>query len=201
MKNKKQLIRGVVFILLGIGLLVAFALLGTKDWKQVQPKDSVRFKEEYKGVQKDNIFVYKTHNEINEMLEKGTGIIYLGFPSCPWCQAYVPYLNEVAKEMEVKEIAYFNIFEARKNNTVAYQKTVSLLKDFLNTNDEGIKRIFVPEVIVVNKGVIIGHNNDTSILSGDDTSSYWTNDKVADLKSKLRLMFDDLAPVCTNCNE
>lgn len=201
MKDKKRLIRGVIFILLGIGLLVAFILLGKKDWKQVQPKDSIRFQEEYKGVSKDNVFVYKTHNEINEMLEKGTGVIYLGFPSCPWCQAYVPYLNEVAKEMEIKEIAYFNILEARKNNTVAYQKTVSLLEDFLSTNDEGIKRIFVPEVIVVDNGVIKSHNNDTSTLSGDDTSSYWTIKKVDEFKKTLRLMFEDLTPVCSNCNE
>lgn len=201
MEKKKQLIRGIVLILLGVGLLVAFILLGKKDWKQVQPKDSVRFQEEYKAVAKDNVFVYKTHNEINEMLEKGTGVIYLGFPSCPWCQAYVPYLNEVAKEMKVEEIAYFNIFEARKNNTVAYQKTVSLLKDFLNTNDEGVKRVFVPEIIVVDKGIITSHNNDTSMLSGDDTSSYWTTEKVGEFKDTLRLMFGELAPICTNCNE
>ena len=201
MTKEQRLTRGIIFIILGVGMLVAFIVLGNKDWKKVQPKDGVKFHEEYTKVPNENVFVYKTHNEINELLEKGTGVVYLGFPECPWCQAYVPYLNEVAMELDIKEIAYFNIKESRANDTVAYRKTVDLLKEFLPTNDEGIKRIYVPEVVVVEDGKILNHNNDTSMLSGSDISSYWTESKVSEFKLDLRNMLLPLTGVCTNCNE
>ncbi len=200
MGQKKQLVRGIIFIVLGIGILLAFIFLGNKDWKKGQASDSVKFKEEYKGVSKDNLFVYKTHNEINEMLEKGTGVIYLGFPSCPWCQAYVPYLDEVAKEVGISEIAYFNILESRKNNTVAYRKTVELLKEFLNTDDEGNSRVYVPEIIVVKDGKILSHNNETSTNQGNDTKAYWTEEKQTSIKNTLKNMLSELPAVCTSCN-
>ena len=45
---------------------------------------------------------------IVKILEHGTGVVYLGFPECPWCQAYVPMLNEVADIEGLEKIYYFN---------------------------------------------------------------------------------------------
>ena len=39
------------------------------------------------------------------------GLFYLGFPECPWCAAYVPYLNEVAKDNDVRKVYYYNIIK------------------------------------------------------------------------------------------
>lgn len=57
--------------------------------------DAQRFKKEYANVRDDNVFIYKSTEEIINILEHGTGIVYLGFPECPWCQAYVKFLDEV----------------------------------------------------------------------------------------------------------
>lgn len=199
MTKNQRLTRGIIFIVLGVGMLIAFIVLGNKDWKKVQPKDSVKFHEEYSKVPENNLFVYKTHNEINEMLEKGTGVIFLGFPENVWCQEYAVYLNDVAKGLGIEEISYFNIKESRTNDTVAYRKTVYLLKNFLPVNDEGKKIIYVPETIVVKSGVIVNHNNETSLISGDETSSYWTEEKVFELKEDLQKTLSPLGIVCTDC--
>ena len=71
--------------------------------------DSKKFTEEYTKVPKYNVFVYRDSSEIIKILEHGTGVVYLGFPECPWCQAYVKYLNEVAKEVGIDKIYYYNI--------------------------------------------------------------------------------------------
>ena len=71
---------------------------------EAKKSDSEKFSEEYDTVDSTNLFVYRTSSEIINILKKGTGIVYLGFPSCPWCKAYVPYLNEVAKTNGLEKI-------------------------------------------------------------------------------------------------
>ena len=51
--------------------------------------------------------------EINDVLKKlenkKSFYLILGFPECPWCQAIMPVLNDVAKDNKVKTIYYINI--------------------------------------------------------------------------------------------
>ena len=82
--------------------------------------DSKKFKEEYPQVSEFNMFTYKSADDIIKILEHGTAIVYLGFPECPWCQAYVPMLNEVADSEGLEKIYYYNILNDRKDNTDNY---------------------------------------------------------------------------------
>lgn len=166
--------------------------------------DSTKFKNEYTNVGENNVFVYRNINEIISILNNGTGIIYLGFPECKWCQAYVPYLNEVAKEFNLEKIYYFNILEDRKNNTKEYLQIVDILKDYLNYDEEGKKRIYVPTVIAIKEGKIIGFDDETSLDTKnlDDPKDYWTNEEIKDLKEKLTKMIKEVnSMICTECNK
>ena len=160
------------------------------------------FASEYTQVDEDNVFVYKNAKEIIQILENGTGVVYLGFPECKWCQAYVPYLDEVAKENNIDKIYYFNIREDREKNTADYKKIVELTSDFLLYNDEGEKRVFVPDVYVVLDGEILSHNNETSMITEDILPiDYWTDEKLDNLKKTLKEMFTPLSSrSCTTCN-
>ena len=75
--------------------------------KQEQETDSQKFAKEYSTVTEDNYFVYRNAEEIIKILEHGTGVVYLGFPECPWCQAYVPMLNEVSDVEGLEKIYYY----------------------------------------------------------------------------------------------
>ena len=97
--------------------------------------DAKKFAEEYTLVPDDNVFVYSSVDEIIDILENGTGVVYLGFPECQWCSQYVVYLNEVAKERNISEIHYYNIREDRSNNTENYQTIVSLLEEYLTLDE------------------------------------------------------------------
>lgn len=196
--KKKNIIILVSCLLLILVLVGAFFL-----FKKSKPvTDSMKFSEEYNEVAKDNVFVYRNIDEIINILEKGTGIVYLGFPECPWCQRYVKYLNEVAVDMGVEKIYYYNIHEDRKNNTEKYQKIVSILDSYLQNDEEGNKRIYVPSVIAIKKGNIVGFDDETAWdTKGFSTpSDYWNDTVVKELKDKLEIMIADSGSnVCTEC--
>lgn len=166
MKNKKIiLISSIVFILL-ITLLVLFLVFKKNKINKNIDEEKIKFAEEYKTT-KDNVFTYRTIEEINKILKNSTGLVFLGFPECPWCRGYVPIINEIAKKEGLEKVYYFNIYEDRKNNTEEYQEMVKLLKGFLRYDDEGNERIYAPSLIAVKNG---------KILEFDDTR-YWDNKK------------------------
>lgn len=195
-KKVKYIILGVLLLLIA-SLVVYFVFI-----KKDNNTDNIKFSKEYTSVSKDNIFVYRSKEEIINILEHGIGIVYLGYPECPWCMAYVPLLNEIAKNEGIEKIYYYNIREDRKNNTEFYQKVVSILNDYLNYDEEGKKRIFVPNVTFVKEGKIIFNDNETSLISEGTPSEYWTEEKKTLFNEKFRKNINELLDdVCTSCNE
>ncbi len=166
--------------------------------------DAIKFTKEYSLVSINNVFVYRNIDEIINILNNGTGIIYLGFPDCKWCQAYVPMLNQVAIENNLSKIYYFNIYEDRKNNSIKYKEIVDLLQDYLQYDDEGNKRIYVPAIIAVKNGEIVGFDDETSYDTKgyDDPSVYWKEEGTDALLDKLSDMISKVNNfVCTDCNK
>ena len=74
--------------------------------------DAEKFKNEYESlngqtsqsgkkylnveIEKDNIIKYVSISELLDVIKNETGVIYLGFPECPWCRTAVPALLEAA---------------------------------------------------------------------------------------------------------
>lgn len=201
MKEKKLFIIGAILVILGL-ILSYFFLIKKDDNKE---SDREKFKSEYTNVTSDNPFVYRSVDQIINILEKGTGVVYLGFPECPWCQAYVPYVEEVAKKVGIDKVYYFNIKEDRKNNTEEYQKIVKILDVYLPNDDEGNKRIYVPAIIIVQNGKIIEFDDETSKdTKGYKTpEEYWKNENLDALKTKLEKSFNEIkSTVCkSGCND
>ncbi len=199
--KKKRIIILVSVIILFMIEVVSLVLFLKKDKKTAS--DMEKFSAEYHEVAKNNVFVYRNIDEIINILEKGTGIVYLGFPECKWCQRYTKYLNEVAMDMGISKIYYYNIREDRKLNTENYQKIVSILENYLQNDEEGNKRIYVPSVIALKKGEIVGFDDETAWdTKGFETpDEYWNTDEVKDLKEKLEKMIADTGSnICTECN-
>ena len=192
-----------VLMLIGGGILLYFVLNNKNN-----ENDNVRFAKEYADSQvgEDNVFVYKNIDEIINILKYGTGVVYLGFPECPWCQAYVKYLNETAKDANIEKIYYFNILEDRKNNTEKYQEIVSILGDNLQRDDEGNLKVFVPNVSFVVNGKIIGNDYETSLDTKgfEKPSDYWTEEEVSELENTLSGYMKEVYKAlysCTDCNK
>ncbi len=170
-----------------VGFYVGFTSTGNKE------TDAQKFASEY-PVDKDNVFVYRTLEEVNKILENGTGLIFLGFPECPWCRGYAPIINEVAKQEGLEKVYYFNIKKDREDNTELYQKAVKLLGDNLRYDDEGNRRIYAPSLIAVKNGKIVGFDdtrywNNKSYETPED---FWNNEDLTSMKEKLVKMITDV---------
>lgn len=200
MEKKKIFIIGLAIL-----LLMGICIVIYNHFKPTEVSDAIKFQEDYPKVSKDNVFVYRSENEIIQILEHGTGVIYLGFPQCPWCQEYVTFVDEVAKETGLEKIYYLNIFDIRQNNTQSYQKLVALLDEYLSYDDEGNKRIYVPTIISIKDGKITGFDDETSkdTKGYENPQEYWENEDLTSLKNKLKNMFQStIKNVCTtDCNK
>ena len=136
--------------------------------------------EEYKNVSidDDNNVTYIDENKVIDILENGTGVIYFGFPECPWCRNAVPVLISAADEVGM-DIYYFNALSIRdvkeldeygdiittKEGTKEYYKIIELLGDNADTysglDDESEKRLYFPTVVFVRDGEILGLHSGT----------------------------------------
>ena len=195
MSKKLKIILGIIVIVLVLGIVGYFIWQGTG---AKVTKDSIKFKEEYEAInakynssnnkkyisiniKENNPVKYSSYDEIFEVLESGTGVIYFGFPECPWCRNLVPVLTDSALENGIKTVYYLNILEDRdikelkttgtgkkkkttivttKEGTPEYHKLLGILADFMSEykglNDESIKRIYLPTVVFVKDGKILG---------------------------------------------
>jgi len=168
-----------------------------------QSTDSARFALEYPLVGNDNIFVYRNANETADILENGRGIVFIGYKECPWCQQYAVFLNEVARGMEIEQIFYCDIREDRERNSESYRRIIGILSGYLQYDDEGRQRLYVPDLTIVSRGRIITHDFETSLDTHgyNMPQEYWNDERVEALKERLREGIDILKQIIRNsCN-
>ena len=174
-----------------VALLLAVALMfGTGCIALADEEDGLRFQQEYEAengqldnsglyvlpelqLSADEPFEYEDFEDVEELLTEGTGVLYLGFPRCPWCRSLVPVMIDAWKQSGAQEeIAYFNALDLRDKRSLAedgsivveqeaapeYDRLVELLYDWLGEyeglNDPSIKRIYFPTVVFVREGKI-----------------------------------------------
>ena len=114
--------------------------------------------------QEENSFIPLTMEEALQFFEeKKTGIMYFGFPDCPWCHDVVPILEKVSKEMD-ESVYYVRTRKGKKDN---YEKLytedqrkclVGYVGEYMSENEEGVVSLYVPLVVSINHGVCVsGH--------------------------------------------
>ena len=189
--NKKFIAMvSVIIILCG----AAAGLWYNRQHSAEQPKtpstnvsDATKFKSEYPRVATNNRFVYASDEEVLNIFDSGSGVVFLGFPQCPWCQHLSEHVDRAARAEGVDKIYYLNIRDARASNSEVYQKLVKKLESYLDKDDSGKPRIFVPDVSIVKNGKIIGRYKEES--TGDDSitpDKYWTTERIERTSSQLR---------------
>lgn len=114
-----------------------------------------------------------------------TGILYIGFPTCPWCRNAVSSLMEVA--METGETVYtLNIREV-KDETVK-QDLTDKLKDFLSTDAKGEPHIYSPDVFAIRDGKPV-NNHLSTVDSQENPRIPLTRAQLDELKAYYRELF------------
>jgi len=226
MEKDKKILLGIIGIILLAAIVIV--VLVVKDNKKVEYReDALKFEKEYEklnnqgndyndklylelDIAKDNIVEYATEEKIVEVLEKGNGVIYFGFPNCPWCRAMINPLLETAKENGIKKIYYLNILELRdaykvedkevlrtKEGSDAYYKILDELSDCLadySVTDAkgkeyatGVKRLYAPTVVMVKKGEVKAFHEDV-VESLEDPYAGLSEEQ----DQELREIFNDM---------
>lgn len=199
---KRTLIFGMILIaiVICIATFAVFQNLGARAKLIASGVESLTFSREYPDVSENNKFEYITIEETLEIINKGTGIIYFSFPSCPWCQAYAPVLDEVIREQGIENVYYYNPKEIRANNTDQYKRLVELVGDYLEDDKDGNKRLYVPHVFAIKDGKVVGENNSMSTMSGN-AKEYFTEQKRAELKNELNTIISKFSGSCNDTSD
>ena len=164
---------------------------------------------EYDQLSEDNIFRVATAEEVFKFIEHGTGILMLGYPECPWCQRYLPMLEEIAKREGVDKIVYYDTRKSRLEDPESYAKLLDLLggeDGYPEYNNEGDLRIFVPFTAFIDHGKIIFADNETSDLDADKISpdEYWDDEHLDAFTYKMEIVMPEIALAmerCKDCSE
>ncbi len=233
-KDKKTLIISLAIVLvIAIGITIYLIMN-----KKVVTTDAIKIRDEYAqlngkknsrdldypivSLKDNNPYVYINDEELLKLIKEGTGVIYFGFPSCPWCRSMLPVLETASLNKHNDKIYYYNIvsirdkFEVNSNNeliktndgTKTYKELLSLLSNYLtdytvtdnngkeiNTNE---KRLYAPTVLTVKDGVI----KDIHIGTLDSQESGY--DKLTDTEIKdLTKIYENMinGVNSTTCNE
>jgi thiol-disulfide isomerase/thioredoxin len=168
----------------------------------------------------NNPFVYASVDDIKNLFDNGTGVIYFGFPTCPWCRNLVPILNEAVNNTSIEKVYYYNIKSIRSsisfddNNKLVNEKgddfyyylldkldsylTEYTIKDKNNKDyDTKEKRLYAPTVVFVKEGKIIGVHEGT--VDSQEDPYVVLDDKQ---KDELMSIFQDyLTKVTESCDE
>ena len=190
--NKNTTIGLIVIVCLIIGASWAIISIGNSTNKgQTNQVIEDKFISQYPKVTSGHKFVYAEPAEILDIIDGGDGVVFLGFPECPWCQQLAPIIQEAAQSENIDKIYYLNIKESRANNDEVYQKLVTKLQDYLPKDDDGNPRISVPDVTAYRGGQIVGRfeqeaTNDGEQVAAPDT--YWTSERKDRAVEQLREM-------------
>ena len=204
MKKNVTILNFIVVIALVIAIL--FFLLNKKGMS-----DGEKFKQEYEelndshlevNIDSDNMIKYIGLEEAIDIIKNDTGVIYFGYPSCPWCRNAVPVLLDAASSTFLDSIYYVNAYNIRDvkeidddGNIVTtnegdrlYDDLLGVLDDILDpytiTDDNGEvidlgeKRLYVPMVLFVKNGEVVSYH--LSTVDSQEDPSISLNDSQRD---------------------
>ena len=121
-----------------------------------------------------------------DVLEHGTGVVFLGYPQCPWCQRLSEYVDQAARAEGIAAIHYLNIRQARVSKNETYQKLVARLAPYLSKDENGPPRIFVPDVTIVKRGSIVWRYKEEPTEDNTTPDRYWTAERAQRAVAQLR---------------
>lgn len=236
--DKKRIIGLIVGIVLVLAIGLKFYLDyqdrnddkdKTEEKERVATESSKEFKKQYESLngttndsdkeylkvslKENNPVQIKTDEEILDVLDNGTGVIYFGFNSCPWCRSLVETLVETFDEAKLENLYYVDVkdirstFEVKKKKVVntkegteAYYGILEKLDEYLTEYkitsgkkdyDTKEKRLYAPTVVVVKDGEIVGFHEGT-VESQTDPWLGLNDDEKKELKEIFKDLFKEI---------
>lgn len=186
-KSKTQMIIYIIIFCIFIALFIYF---GSFEETANKVSDSDKFINEYKEITTDNVFVYLNAQDTLNYIKNDNVLILFGYKNNSYVGYYANILNEVAKEVGIKKIYYYDMTEDRKYKNGSYESIVNYLKDYVITLDDGSQNIYTPTFLVKRAGIIRLFDDEDAFVHGYNSAeeyfdNYRTNLKKITLKKAL----------------
>ena len=163
-------------VVLFVSMILIFSVNGCSVKKTAELTDAEKFANEY-SISVENPFKYATLNEVLNLVQNDSGILFLGDSDSEWSTFGVQTLNKVVTDAKIDEVYYFNPETVRNKDSKQYKN----LAELLQLDEESS----LPIVYVIIDGKVVDHvdypiHDDTSM---DDHSINQLEDKYLDLIS------------------
>ncbi|MBE6140007.1 MAG: hypothetical protein E7172_00475 [Firmicutes bacterium] len=186
-KNKIQMI---IYIVIFSILFYLFIYLGSKDYS-INVKDNVRFAQEFNQVSTDNVFKYVNASDVYMITSGKDGIVLFGKNNNDWVNYYAKIINEVAKEVGIKEIFYYDFYDDRNQNNGTYETIVNQLNKYVKYNDLNRAEIYAPTLLIIKNKKVLYFDDETSFINGlNEPKTYWNEYKLGLKKNELKTVFE-----------
>lgn len=171
------------FIIISLFLLTGFIY--------IYSKDNLRFKYEYElynnisyennkkivtNIPFNNRVVYVKEKDLTNILTTGNRVIYFGYTTCPWCRNIVNPLIEVINDNNIDKLYYVDVH--RINPKSIYD----ILDEYLEYDNDGDKRLRVPDVYFIKDGKIVSRHLGT-VESYKNAFEKMTKEQLKELKN------------------
>lgn len=119
-------------------------------------------------------------DEAVAFFEEGkSGVLYFGFPDCPWCQDVIPVLEQESKSENIP-VYYVRTRDDDKNRLYTdeqKEQIIPYIGSYMKDNEEGELTLYVPLVISVvdgqavdgHEGTIDGHDAKEREMTEEET--------------------------------
>lgn len=95
--------------------------------------------------------------QLDELFQDQTGYVVFGVPDSEWSSISMTMLNEAAQEVQ-KEVYYFNIADAREDESDLYHAVYNEIATYLNQSESNTMiydQLYVPTVVSIQNGSIV----------------------------------------------
>ena len=169
-------------------IIVLFLLFG---FIYIYSNDNLKFKFEYElynnisydngkkikaKIPFDNNVTYVKEKDLESVLTSGDRVIYFGYTTCPWCRNIVSPLVEVINDNNLDKLYYVDV------HSVNAKSVYDILDEYLEFDNDGNKRLYVPDVYFIKDGRIVYHHLG-SLDSYKDAFKGMNNKQLNELKS------------------
>lgn len=195
-KSQREMIVVVITFILLMG---GFIYVGTKDYTVNEITDSEKFVNEHKDANSNNVFKYINSSDAYTYIRNSDVLLLIGIKDSSWVSFYANILNDVAKEVGIDSIYYYDITEDRASGNGTYESIVYYLKDYVTYTDDGTPNLYGPTLLVKKDGVITFFDDETAIIKGAmKASDYWNNFQTNLKRNTLKVVLEDYLGKDTN---
>lgn len=160
--------RKVVVLFLLLSLVTSGCMISVKKEKDLT--DAEKFSTEY-TISKSNPFIYLSSDELIDILQNGTGIIFFGNSDSEMSISSCQLLEKVLEEKKIEKVYYFNPVKIKEEQSDDYKRIISIFEEYLEADDDDDLYLMLPSICLVSDGKVVSYSSDLVIKDDIDDAT------------------------------